>query len=613
MNFLKIYLQSRKKINLYIFGVILIYYILSLFILRDVLYGKNIMFPYALNKFYIDIEYPGIWSKIKAYFYIINIVTPLTIILIYNLKKYAIWKKLYIKALKEEENLNFFKVETSKRELKENNTVLKRIFKNKNDYEDKKENSKEVLEILIGFDEEKQPVYLDEKSLFQNILITGSIGTGKTSSGMYNITKQLIAYNSYNDKKIVGMLILDVKGNYYDFVRKEAIKNGRLQDLVCIDISGDTYYNPIDKTELSSDIIAGRLKEILLLFSKNNTESFWIDKAGMLLSEVIKFIRLYNENYVTFYEIHNIINDIDYYLKMKKNIKSKLIKNKYSEEDIFNINSSVDYIEKEFLKLDERTKGIIIAEISRITGIFVLNYDINRTFCPEKNKINFKGFRDVIDNGKIVVLKMNISKYGDISRIIASYLKMDFQREVLMQVTRKNKKDIRKTAFISDEYQEYITKNDAEFYAQSRETMCINVVATQSYSSLYNTLKDEFATDVIIQSLVNKIWYRQDDIRTIEKAQKVIGKEEKEKVSQTMSESSKEANYNYILKKFVTQNSNLSESINKYKVLEEKFDMKEFSYNLKVFEAIALISYKNKNSVLKIKMLPYFLEENFKN
>ena len=204
---------------------------------------------------------------------------------------------------------------------------------------------------------------------------------------------------------------------------------------------------------------------------------------------------------------------------------------------------------------------------------------------------------------------MNISKYGDISKIVASYLKMDFQREVLMQITRKNKKDIRRTAFISDEYQEYITKNDAEFYAQSRETMCINIVATQSYSSLYNTVKDEFAVDVIIQSFVNKIWYRQDDIRTIEKAQKIIGKEEKEKVSQTMSESSKEANYNYILKKFVTQNSNLSESINKYKVLEEKFDIKEFSYNLKTFEALAFISQNNINSIFKIKMLPYFLED----
>ena len=345
------------------------------------------------------------------------------------------------------------------------------------------------------------------------------------------------------------------------------------------------------------------------MFSKNNTESFWIDKAGMILSEVIKFIRLYNENYVTFYEIHKIVNDVEYYMEMKKKIKTKLMKNQYNEKDIFNINSSVDYIEKEFLKLDERTKGIIIAEISRITGIFVLNYDINKTFCPKQEEINFRGFKDVIENGKIVVLKMNISKYGDISRIIASYLKMDFQREVLMQITRKNKKDIRRTAFISDEYQEYITKNDAEFYAQSRETMCINIVATQSYSSLYNTVKDEFAVDVIIQSLVNKIWYRQDDIRTIEKAQKIIGKEEKEKVSQTMSESSKEANYNYILKKFVTQNSNLSESINKYKVLEEKFDIKEFSYNLKTFEALAFISQNNINSIFKIKMLPYFLED----
>lgn len=363
----------------------------------------------------------------------------------------------------------------------------------------------------------------------------------------------------------------------------------------------------MDKKELTSEIIANRLKEILLLFSKNNTESFWIDKAGMILSEVIKFIRLYNENYVTFYEIHKIVNDVEYYMEMKKKIKTKLMKNQYNEKDIFNISSSVDYIEKEFLKLDERTKGIIIAEISRITGIFVLNYDINKTFCPKQEEINFRGFKDVIENGKIVVLKMNISKYGDISRIIASYLKMDFQREVLMQATKENKESIRKTAFISDEYQEYVTRNDAEFYAQSRETMCISVVATQSYSSLYNTLKDEFATDVIIQSLVNKIWYRQDDIRTIEKAQKIIGKEEKERTSTTMSESSKEANYNYLLKKFITQNSNLSESINKYKVFEEKFDIKDFSYNLKTFETISMISQNNRNIVMKIKMIPHFL------
>ena len=382
---------------------------------------------------------------------------------------------------------------------------------------------------------------------------------------------------------------------------------------------GNIKYNPIDKKELKSNIIANRLKEILLLFSKNNTESFWIDKAEMLISEVIKFIRLYNNNYVTFDEVHKIINDNTYYICKKQVIKKKLLKNEYTEEEVFNINTSVDYIEKEFLKLDERTKGIIVAEISRITGLFVLNYDINKTFCPKENEINFKGFKEVIEQGKIVVLKMNTSKYGDISRIIASYLKMDFQREVLIQAIKEEKNKIRKTAFISDEYQEYVTKNDSNFYSQSRETMCINVIATQSYSSLYNALNDEFSTDVIIQSLVNKIWYRQDDIRTIEKAQKLIGKEEKQKVSKTMSESSKETNYNYILKKFISQNSNLSESINKYTVLEEKYDLKEFSYNLKTFEAIVLLSngcnsYTKitedvNNSVIKIKMIPHFLKE----
>lgn len=365
--------------------IILIYYFFSIIFFKEILYGENIIFPYALNKFYIDIEYPKLWKKIKLYFFIINILTPATILLIYNFKKYNIWKKLYIKGLDKNKERDFFKINLDKHTKKDEFYILG--FKKESKCLKNTDNMN--LKILLGFDEEKNPIYLGEKALFQNVLITGSIGTGKTSSGMYNITKQLISYNAYNEKKI-GMLILDVKGNYYDFVKKEAIKNGRLKDLVCVDLSGNIFYNPLDKIELSSDIIANRLKEILLLFSKNNTESFWIDKAGMILAEVIKFIRLYNDNYVTFYEIHKIINDIEYYVEKKKNIKEKLIKNKYDEKEIFNINSSVDYIEKEFLKLDERTKGILIAEISRITGIFVLNYDINKVFCPRKEKINFK-------------------------------------------------------------------------------------------------------------------------------------------------------------------------------------------------------------------------------
>lgn len=60
-------------------------------------------------------------------------------------------------------------------------------------------------------------------------------------------------------------------------------------------------------------MLANRLKTILTLFSKNNSESYWLDKAEQVLTECIKFCRLYNDGYVTFQEIHKLITIPDYY------------------------------------------------------------------------------------------------------------------------------------------------------------------------------------------------------------------------------------------------------------------------------------------------------------
>ena len=60
-----------------------------------------------------------------------------------------------------------------------------------------------------------EEVILPEKGLYQNILVTGTIGTGKTSSALYPFTKQLMSYG-------LGMLILDVKGNYHQKVQEFA-------------------------------------------------------------------------------------------------------------------------------------------------------------------------------------------------------------------------------------------------------------------------------------------------------------------------------------------------------------------------------------------------------
>ena len=82
-------------------------------------------------------------------------------------------------------------------------------------------NSYNDLQLFIGFDKiSKSKMYIPESGLYQNFLITGTIGSGKTSSAMYPFTEQMLAFNNKHPNQKVAMLILDVKGNYYSQVKQ---------------------------------------------------------------------------------------------------------------------------------------------------------------------------------------------------------------------------------------------------------------------------------------------------------------------------------------------------------------------------------------------------------
>jgi hypothetical protein len=429
---------------------------------------------------------------------------------------------------------------------------------------------------------------------------------------MYPFTQQLINYkaSSYNDK--LGFLILDVKGNYYKTVIEFAKKAHRENDVIVIELGGKYFYNPLNKPMLKASVLANRLKTILLLFSPNNSESYWLDIAEQVLESAIIFCRIYNNGFVNFNEIHKLISNIDYFKNKCAEVRNIFLNNNLSNNDIYNLSNSISYLEKNYFNLDSRTLNILKSDISRITNPFVSNYIVNKTFCPSINDENFFGFDEVIKDGKIVVLNMNISEYKNLSKIIAAYLKLDFQTDVLKQLSSSkiSNKNIRPMVFISDEYQEYVTINDADFFAQSRESKCINIVATQSYTSILNSLNNQNATKVIIQNLVNKLWFRSDDIFTIEDIQKQIGKEEKTKLSKTYSENSRESNYNFLAKNFVSVGGNISESVNTYSQLDFSFDYNFFTQHLETFSCVCFLSDGDKIlKPQKIKTLPYFLTQ----
>lgn len=409
----------------------------------------------------------------------------------------------------------------------------------------------------------------------------------------------------YNSPQI-GMLILDVKGNFFKQVLEYANIFNRTSDIIEISLNSDVRYNPLDKPMLNPSVLANRLKTILELFSPNNSESYWLDKAQDILTESIKLCRLYNDGYVTFIEIHNLISNDVYYKTKIDNLRNLFLSGKMSCEDIYNLYSSLSFFENEFMSLDERTKSILKSEITRITGLFVSDFKISRTFCPEKHDINFSNFNEVINKGKIVVLNMNIAEYKNLSKIIAAYLKLDFQSQVLSRLS-KNKSNLNPTAFMCDEYHEYVTTSDSDFFAQSRESKCINIVSTQSYSSILNTIQNEAAVKVIIQNLVNKLWLRTDDIYTIESAQKQIGREDKTKISKNISENSSETNYNYFTNSLASRKSNLSETISTQVQTDYIYDIDFFTQNLETFSCLSFLS--NGNKILppcKINLIPHF-------
>jgi len=453
--------------------------------------------------------------------------------------------------------------------------VMNFVYKFVSYYIDKKNNKKSIVEndelkIFIGRDTEDNEVYIRNNGIFQNVLITGSIGSGKTSAAISRIVLELVKNN-------ISGLIIDIKGNYINELRKIFNNNNIDINIIEISLNNSFKYNPIDKPNKTSIELANELRLVLTLLSETKmSDSYWLDKVESFLCDFITLIRA-DGKIVSFYEIHKLVNEEKYLLNIIDSIKSKILKNKFSEEILFNINSAISNIQNEYFKLDERTIAIIKSEITRITNVFVSDKLLYDKFCQESDYI------DIYNN--IYVLSIDIGKNPKLLKVIATYLKLDFQKQVLSNFFSK-----KQVFFICDEYQEIANIEDAHFFSISREYKCVNVISMQSYSSLLNSLNNEYSARVIIQNLVNKIWFRNDDVYTINEIIKQIGKEKKDLKTTNFSENARSSRFNILSSKFKNYNTSLAKSISYSEKDDYIFSEDFFTLGLKTFEATCLIS-----------------------
>lgn len=171
--------KKRLFFNFFFVPIILFF---IFFYFKEIFTSNYILIDFAIHPFNICENYIDLWNFIKiSYIFFVTFSTVIIINLIYSF----IFSK----------------------QIKKSNISSASL-------------SHSELNLIIGKDKNTNEIILEENGLYQNILITGTIGTGKTSSAMYPFTEQLLKFKANFPKEKLGMLVLDVKGNYHSQVKK---------------------------------------------------------------------------------------------------------------------------------------------------------------------------------------------------------------------------------------------------------------------------------------------------------------------------------------------------------------------------------------------------------
>ena len=496
--------------------------------------------------------------------------------------------------------------------FKPDDGAKKKAEKRKNKKEDAHEvlawPDSEALQLVLGEVHEKdgtrkeKPDWLimDKNGLFTGLIIFGSTGTGKTTACAYPFLDQLAKHKSNSEKDKIGGLILDVKGDFWKEASAILKRNGREKDIAVIKPSSGFYFNPVHYPHLDSKIIAERLYSVLENLNSNDgrQDSFWKDKSINLLANALNLARLCF-GYVTLADIYELVSD-EGRLKDLLNYASGLIKSKTNPKhfnshtcDIGELKLAVSYFNgADYAGLDERTKAIIKSESLRVCSDFIKPV-FKETFCAPEEKLNFPGFRQSINKGTIVILNMPESKYGSTGRIIGIMLKLDYFRTVLNRIyehiTDASINIERPVLFICDEYQNYVTsgdiESDAEFFARCRQSKAVNILLTQSYSSLKLKLGSEEKLNSLIGNLRSTVWLALSDDYSREKASKICDKEYKLKITENITEQDDRAVFNPYIGKLLSDDNTISQGTTKTYEKMPSFDTDDFA-NLKLNQAV---------------------------
>ena len=282
----------------------------------------------------------------------------------------------------------------------------------------------------------------------------------------------------------------------------------------------------------------------------------------------------------------------------------------------------------DWMRIEQRLRTSIVEGISFFLSLFDDNPALKRVFCPPKEcyapVANADGrfgkplapFSDLIEQGKVVALNFPVAANPGLARLVGTLMKVDFQRAVLGRIPKIEtcpEAYFRQVLFLCDEYHAFATvgesdpTGDEKFFALSRQSLCIPIVATQSISSLRSALSGE-SWRTLLQTFRTKIFLTLSDNLTAREASDLCGRDEQLKVSYNFSENGQDARVSMLTGRATSQRASITASKNYNVQRDNIFEARVFA-ELKNGQAIVL-AYDGFNSLpaTYCYLKPYYLD-----
>lgn len=449
---------------------------------------------------------------------------------------------------------------------------------------------------------------LEGAALTGNILVTGSIGSGKSQGTVLPFLDQILG----NFSERPALLAIDPKNTFIPKAKQIIERRGMSDHLLHLSLDGAVTFNPIyypDALKNSRFLdIAQMIRAAAVNFMGKSFDSpFWEISAFNLVKNSLVYCAAVN-GYYTLRDLYSVMVQA-----VEGNLGAKLGEclrdERFGEEERYNISCAVDYFAREYKQLDEKVRTGILATSTSFLNQFQ-EYRAGRIFCPAEDQLSIPSMDEVVDQGRLLLFDI---KSPALARSMGTFIKLHYQQSILNRLS-DGRGSSRYAVLLIDEYQDVVstgagsTLGDERFLAKSREARAVTIAAAQSYSSIENSVGRDRAARELFQNFRTRIACHSTDLATIKSFQELAGQYDRKKQSHSVSEISQHTERNFVLGGFDLKEATISESVSTNEQKEYFLTGKEFS-RLKNFEAYCLAYDGVESKFHKLYLKPYFLEK----